>query len=131
MRHDTQEFKKNKRILIWGKYPEKAKCLECFYEQKYTFDIEIHHKDGNHKNNKIENLIPLCRLCHMKKHYPSIKRLIPSGCGGLRKNRRILDMVRKEVLDQDDYNFLKTLSCGNIFISAWFKPSCFNNEETE
>lgn len=131
MRHDSTEFKKARRILIYGKYPEKAKCLECGRLEYQGWALEIHHKNGNHFDNNIENLVVLCRLCHMKKHYPSIKRLIPSGCGGLRKNRRILEMVRKEVLDQDDYNFLKTLSCGNIFISAWFKPSCFNNEETE
>lgn len=27
-------------------------------------DIEIHHKDGDHYNNDINNLVALCRKCH-------------------------------------------------------------------
>jgi hypothetical protein len=36
-------------------------CENC--GRKYTLDI--HHKDGNHKNNVVENLIKVCRRCHM------------------------------------------------------------------
>ena len=33
-----------------------------------TKNVHIHHKDGNHKNNTIENLIELCAICHPKLH---------------------------------------------------------------
>ena len=36
----------------------------CELCDKLTYDI--HHKDGNLKNNKLENLMALCRKCHMK-----------------------------------------------------------------
>lgn len=28
----------------------------------------IHHQDGNSRNNILENLVPLCRKCHIKAH---------------------------------------------------------------
>lgn len=31
-------------------------------------NIDIHHKDGNHLNNATENLMAVCRSCHMKLH---------------------------------------------------------------
>jgi hypothetical protein len=42
------------------------KCIIC----GETKIVEVHHYDGNHSNNKIENLIPLCpthhRYCHSR-----------------------------------------------------------------
>lgn len=32
--------------------------------------IQIHHKDGNPYNNKLENLRILCKSCHMSKQHP-------------------------------------------------------------
>lgn len=40
---------------------------------------DVHHKDGNYRNNSKTNLIRLCRSCHMKEHRP--KRLCRI-CGG-------------------------------------------------
>lgn len=31
-------------------------------------DIEVHHIDGNRTNNQLENLIPVCRYCHIGIH---------------------------------------------------------------
>ena len=31
-------------------------------------NIDVHHKDMNYKNNSIENLMLLCRSCHLKIH---------------------------------------------------------------
>lgn len=52
------------------------KCAECGMSrddsfEKWGFDLDIHHIDGNgrgtkDKNNKIDNLVVLCRSCHKK-----------------------------------------------------------------
>jgi 5-methylcytosine-specific restriction endonuclease McrA len=44
------------------------KCEKCGWGEKNPFSglipLEIHHLDGNYKNNKIENLQVLCPNCH-------------------------------------------------------------------
>jgi len=39
-------------------------CNEC----KSWVRLEVHHKDGNHKNNDASNLQWLCHNCHVRKH---------------------------------------------------------------
>jgi hypothetical protein len=39
------------------------KCAHCGYHE-HTEGLEVHHIDGNRKNNKLSNLIVLCALCH-------------------------------------------------------------------
>ena len=43
-----------------------AHCEQCGITEWNGKDIvfQLHHKDGNHKNNKLENLILLCPNCH-------------------------------------------------------------------
>ena len=48
----------NKLIL------KKDKCEMCGSIK----NLDIHHKDHNWKNNNLDNLICLCRSCHMKEH---------------------------------------------------------------
>jgi len=31
-------------------------------------NLEIHHIDGNHENNTLDNLMVLCRNCHIRRH---------------------------------------------------------------
>lgn len=33
-----------------------------------TQNLDVHHIDGDYQNNKIDNLMVLCRSCHMKQH---------------------------------------------------------------
>ena len=33
-----------------------------------TKNIDVHHKDGNFQNNSQDNLVTVCRSCHMKIH---------------------------------------------------------------
>lgn len=49
----------NKLIL------KKDKCDIC----GSTKSLDIHHKDHNWKNNNLDNLMCLCRSCHMKIHH--------------------------------------------------------------
>ena len=50
----------------WRQYINKLnhikKCQICGEEEK---KLETHHKDGNNRNNKIKNLVKVCRRCHM------------------------------------------------------------------
>jgi predicted HNH restriction endonuclease len=45
-----------------------CKCSECGWDKINTKNnkspLEVHHKDGDYKNNKIENLQVLCPNCH-------------------------------------------------------------------
>lgn len=40
------------------------RCLIC----GKTGKVDVHHKDNDYKNNNLENLMYLCRSCHMKEH---------------------------------------------------------------
>jgi hypothetical protein len=44
------------------------KCNRCEYN-KILDVLQVHHKDRNRENNKLENLEILCPTCHMEEHY--------------------------------------------------------------
>ena len=46
-------------------YPNK--CNICGYN-KYVSVLEVHHKDKNRSNNKLDNLEILCPTCHTERH---------------------------------------------------------------
>ena len=54
-----------KRILERDNY----KCQHCASSKK----LVIHHKDENKLNNAEDNLIVLCRTCHMKVHHCTLQ----------------------------------------------------------
>jgi hypothetical protein len=45
----------------------KVKCRKCDITDKRV--LTVHHKDGNRKNNSLENLEWLCRNCHCIIHW--------------------------------------------------------------
>jgi hypothetical protein len=53
-----------KRLIEEGYFEHK--CYQCNRTEweKNEIPIELHHKDGNSENNKLENLIVLCPNCH-------------------------------------------------------------------
>ena len=51
------------------------RCAICGEEHK---KLDVHHIDGNFNNNTPENLIYLCRSCHLKQHHKKAKCII---CG--------------------------------------------------
>jgi len=54
-----------KKILL----RDSNKCVNCKTDKK----LVIHHIDQNKHNNSDDNLITLCRTCHLKVHHGSIK----------------------------------------------------------
>lgn len=71
----------NKLIL------KKDHCEICGSKQ----NLDIHHIDGNWQNNNLDNLICLCRSCHMK-----TERNAESKEGGEQANIRIRKLTPKE-----------------------------------
>lgn len=51
-------------------YPDVGPCVECG-----SVKAERHHNDENTRNNSPENIIPLCRRCHTKRHPRSRDRI--------------------------------------------------------
>ena len=47
---------------------QKGKCTECGLHFHLDDAVEIHHLNGNHRNNKMENLAAIHRHCHDRIH---------------------------------------------------------------
>jgi hypothetical protein len=58
----SQQALKVKLIETRGK-----KCERCSYD-KYQI-LQVHHKDRDRKNSKLENLELICPNCHFEEHY--------------------------------------------------------------
>ena len=59
------------------------KCSKCGYDE-HSEILEVHHKDRNKNNNKLDNLEVLCPNCHMWEHYQN-----KDGRYGIRKETKI------------------------------------------
>jgi len=79
--------------------------LKCRICQKNVLIPHIHHVDGNHKNNKEENRIPVCSLCHRAIHSGFDHLFIKSGGKTATKNFKL-----KSIKDIDQLRRLKIYS---------------------
>lgn len=61
--YDNGDGNTTYRERAFRKYGKK--CSNCGYEENEKL-IDIHHIDSNRENGSIENLIPLCVMCHAK-----------------------------------------------------------------
>lgn len=43
-------------------------CERCGFVPENIRQLDIHHADGNHKNNDLDNLTTLCANCHRLEH---------------------------------------------------------------
>ena len=63
----NQNYKTGKYVneRAYRKLVDISTCVEC---GKSGVILEVHHKNGNHDDNRISNLAVLCKRCHGKKH---------------------------------------------------------------
>lgn len=61
---DIQTNKIRKKILEEGIKESKCECCGLFEWMGRPIPLELHHKDGDRHNNKIENYELLCPNCH-------------------------------------------------------------------
>lgn len=58
-------FEEAKKVAIYNQYP----CAVCGKSYDGETRFEMHHKNGDRKDNSPENLEWLCTSCHKKEHY--------------------------------------------------------------
>ena len=51
------------RKIAYANYEKKCAC--CGYDEDVRI-LQVHHRDENHSNNAVENLVILCPNCHWK-----------------------------------------------------------------
>ena len=61
---DYQTFKLKTRILDEHIKERKCECCGLSEWNNLPIPLELHHKDGNRTNHKLENLMLLCPNCH-------------------------------------------------------------------
>jgi hypothetical protein len=49
----------------WRQYHRMMADKSCCENCGRKYNLETHHKDGNNKNNNPDNLMKVCRRCHM------------------------------------------------------------------
>nr|AJA41226.1 putative maturase [Porphyridium purpureum]AJA41228.1 putative maturase [Porphyridium purpureum]AJA41231.1 putative maturase [Porphyridium purpureum]AJA41233.1 putative maturase [Porphyridium purpureum]AJA41235.1 putative maturase [Porphyridium purpureum] len=77
--NDWLYWSKRKHKQYWGPFAkvltlQKFKCNACNLKFAVDDHVELHHIDGNHKNNKYKNLEALHRSCHHYKPIHGLKR---------------------------------------------------------
>ncbi len=75
----TGEYQLSKHIKRYIKEKFDNKCCECGWNKinpiTESSPLEVHHKDGDYKNNKEENLELLCPNCHsLTENYKSLNK---------------------------------------------------------
>jgi len=65
--HNTKEFRIMRSVCIWL---HNHLCFNC---KRIHFDLEVHHVNGISSDNKLTNLVPLCKSCHKLYHKTDIK----------------------------------------------------------
>ena len=64
----TTNHQKRKRLIEDGLKENKCECCGLSEWMGKPIPLELHHRDGNHWNNDLENLQILCANCHMQAH---------------------------------------------------------------
>lgn len=73
---DIQSNKVRKKLLDEGYKEYKCECCGLTEWLGEPIPLELHHKDGNHFNNELDNFQLLCPNCHAKNIFLSWKKLL-------------------------------------------------------
>jgi 5-methylcytosine-specific restriction endonuclease McrA len=72
MTDSNNQYKREKnsrtkaRKIFWNDCNRDSyRCPDCESQSDY---YEVHHVDGNHDNNSLNNLVALCYSCHVGRH---------------------------------------------------------------
>lgn len=60
--------RQRQRIRPYSIY-RKSTCEICGFVPLHVCQLDVDHKDGNHKNNNLDNLMTLCANCHRLKTF--------------------------------------------------------------
>ena len=58
---------KCRSFRMYGKCRDMV-CAKCGFEAKHPTQMDIHHINGDHKDNREENLATYCANCHRLEH---------------------------------------------------------------
>ena len=61
--HQTKEYRSIRAVSLWL---HDNKCYSCF---KVSDDHDTHHLDHDSTNNELNNIVPLCKGCHVLYHH--------------------------------------------------------------
>jgi TyrR family helix-turn-helix protein len=80
------------------------RCIICGYD-KYECAIDIHHIDSNPNNNSIDNLVPLCAICHrlVEKKIINLDDYLKNFKVEFNFNEAIKRRQQKKIINFDDY----------------------------
>ena len=61
-RHDKSAAKLRERVIAQGRFGRR--CWFCDFAFGNSELFELHHVDGDHSNEAIDNVVPSCEMCH-------------------------------------------------------------------
>lgn len=101
----------------------------CKCELCNNLGQELHHKDGNHRNNVIENFQWLCISCHKKQHYNKLGRIKKDQKGLLTTTSKIVSIEfigNENVYDVEMANPYHNFAVENGIITGNSHAVCYS-----
>ena len=78
-RLDKSVAELRKQVIGQGRFGRR--CYFCDFAFGTTDSFDIHNLDCDHTNNELENLVPVCELCHAPFHLDTVAKKWPSDPG--------------------------------------------------
>lgn len=69
------------REAVIGQSRFGGRCCFCGLHLSGMEDFEVHHIDHDHRNDRLENLAPICELCHAVLHIDLVSSKWPEDSG--------------------------------------------------
>lgn len=102
-----------KKLIKCGLKEEKCEMCGMSEWMGYKIPLELHHKNGDHHDNRLENLEVLCSNCHSIKHNYSQHKKKCKNCG-------------KEFATNFNQQKFCSKECKENFKKAKFQKKCEN-----